>query len=172
MRMNELPEAVGRKLGPSEWHLVDQDRVNGFAAATNDHQWIHTDADRAAETPFGGTVAHGYLTLSFAPALLEEILAIDDCGMVINYGANKVRFPAPLRVGARLRMAAEIASAETTRDGATQVVFALSFEADGTEKPVCVAEIVFRYYPGIAETNGKASTPSETETASETLASE
>ncbi len=143
---SELTHAVGTQLGPSTWHTVDQRRVDGFAEATEDHQWIHLDAERATQTPFGGTVAHGYLTLSLAPALLEEIVAIEDCGTVINYGANKVRFPSPLRVGSRVRMSAELTSAESANDGSTQVVFALTFEAEGSEKPCCIAEIIFRYY--------------------------
>lgn len=144
---SELTKAIGTRLGPSTWHVVDQERVNGFADATEDRQWIHLDAKRAAETPFGGTVAHGYLTLALAPALLDEIVTVENSGMVINYGANKVRFPAPLRVGSRVRMSAELASATESKDGSVQVVFGLAFEAEGNEKPCCIAEIIFRYYP-------------------------
>jgi len=147
IRFASLPRTAGITLGPSSWHVIDQARVDRFADATDDNQWIHVDEDRAAKTPFGGTVAHGYLTLSLTPALLDEIVAVDESGMVLNYGVNKLRFPAPLRVGDRVRMTAEIASAEAANDGSTQVVYALTFEAEQAKKPCCVAEIVFRYYP-------------------------
>jgi acyl dehydratase len=127
--------------------MVDQDRIDRFAEATGDHQWIHVDRERAASTLFGSTVAHGYLTLALAPALLEEILEVDGAGMVINYGVNRLRFPAPVRAGSRVRLLAEITAAEAAKDGATQVTFLLTFEADASKRPVCVAEILFRYYP-------------------------
>jgi acyl dehydratase len=160
IRFANLPGTVGITLGPSSWHVIDQARVDRFANATDDNQWIHVDEDRAAETPFGGTVAHGYLTLSLTPALLDEIVAIDESGMVLNYGVNKVRFPAPLLVGDRVRMTAEIASAEAANDGSTQVVYALTFEAEQAKKPCCVAEIVFRYYPQASPAAPEARAPS------------
>lgn len=136
----------GRHLGWSNWHLVDQDRVNLFADATDDHQWIHVDPERAAAGPFGSTIAHGYLTLSLAPVLLHDVLEVEGMGFGVNYGCNRVRFPAPLKVGSRVRLGAEVAKVEEVSGGGVQVTLGLTIEAEGSEKPCCVAEVVYRYY--------------------------
>jgi acyl dehydratase len=141
-----LTEAVGTTLGPGPWFEVDQKRVDLFADATDDHQWIHVDPARAADGPFGGTIAHGYLTLSLLPVLMKDLYRVDGVRMGINYGLNKVRFPSPVRVGARIRLAAEIAAVEPVGGGGVQVVLRSTVEAEGADKPVCVAESVVRYY--------------------------
>ncbi|HEY0360009.1 MAG TPA: MaoC family dehydratase [Mycobacteriales bacterium] len=139
-----LTGAVGTVLGPGPWLEIDQDRVDLFADATGDHQWIHVDPERAAGGPFGGTIAHGYLTLSMLPVLMKDLYAVDGVKLGINYGLNKVRFPAPVRVGSKVRLTAEIASVDEI-PGGVQVVLRSTVEADGTDKPVCVAESVVRY---------------------------
>jgi acyl dehydratase len=140
-----LKELVGHHLGYSEWHQVTQEQVNLFADATGDHQWIHVDLEKAKAGPFGGPIAHGYLTLSLAPTLLEEILRVDGVTMAVNYGLNKLRFPAPVPVGSKVRAGASLADIEDVAGG-VQVVLAVTFEIEGATKPVCVAEILFRYY--------------------------
>ena len=139
-------EMGGATLGPGPWLTVDQERVNLFAEATGDHQWIHTDPERAAQGPFGGTVAHGYLTLSLLPMLMKDLYRVEGARMGVNYGLNKVRFPAPLRTGGKIRASAEVLSAEPTPDGGVQLVTRVTIEADGVAKPVCVAETVSRVY--------------------------
>ena len=136
-----LQERVGQELGTSEWLVIDQARIDAFAAATGDHQWIHVDPVRAATGPFGATVAHGFLTLSLLPMLFETGFAIDDVRMGINYGLNKVRFPAPVRVGSRLRGRFVLSSFELISGGAQMVVLS-TVEIDGGAKPACVAESV------------------------------
>ena len=140
-----LKALVGEHLGFSEWHEVTQEQVNLFADATGDHQWIHVDIERAKAGPFGGPIAHGYLTLSLAPTLLEEILDVTGVGMSINYGLNKLRFPAPVPVGSKVRAGAVLAHLEDV-SGGVQVALNLTFEIEGAPKPACVAEILFRYY--------------------------
>jgi acyl dehydratase len=142
----ELAGAVGEPIGPGRWYRVDQDRVDLFADATDDHQWIHVDAQRAAAGPFGGTVAHGYLTLSLLPALVSGLYRVDGVRMGVNYGLNRVRFPAPLRVGTPIRATALIAGVESV-PGGLQVVTSVTVEGAGGGKPVCVAETVSRLYP-------------------------
>ena len=136
---------VGKDLGYSEWQPITQERVNLFADATDDHQWIHVDPDRAKDGPFGGAIAHGYLTLSLAPVLLNRVLILSNYSSGINYGANKVRFPSPVPVGAELRMGVTVASAEEV-GGGMQVVFDLVFELKDAPKPACVAQVVYRYF--------------------------
>jgi len=140
-----LKARVGDHLGYSEWHQVTQQQVNLFADATDDHQWIHVDVERAAQGPFGGPIAHGYLTLSLAPQLLHEVVAVGGMSMGINYGLNKLRFPAPVPVGSRLRAGATLVSAEDVTGG-VQVTLGVTFEIEGSPKPACVAEVLFRYY--------------------------
>jgi acyl dehydratase len=141
-----MKDKVGQHLGYSSWHEVTQEQVNLFADATGDHQWIHVDPERAGrESPFGGTVAHGYLTLSLAPVLLSEVISVSGVSFGVNYGCNRVRFPSPVPVGGRLRLGAVIASVEEISGGA-QVVVELTLEVEGSEKPSCVAEAVYRYY--------------------------
>ncbi|MGI8613556.1 MAG: MaoC family dehydratase [Nocardioidaceae bacterium] len=137
----ELAGAIGEHLGFSEWHVVTQQQVDGFADATGDHQWIHVDVERARSGPFGGTIAHGYLTLSMIPQLGREVFRVDGIAMGINYGCNKVRFPAPLPVGARVRAGVEVADVQELRQG-TQVGYRYTIELEGAPRPVCVAETV------------------------------
>ena len=142
----ELATSVGELIGPGDPLPVEQERVNLFADATGDHQWIHVDAERAAAGPFGGTVAHGYLTLSLIPDLTQRLYRVDGVRMAINYGLNKVRFPAPLRVGSQVRAAVELVSVEPVAGG-YQLVARVTVTADGSDKPCCVAETVSRLYP-------------------------
>jgi acyl dehydratase len=137
---------IGEHLGYSEWHEVTQEQVNLFADATGDHQWIHVDPERAKrESPFGGPIAHGYLTLSLGPVLLGEVVSVSGVSMGLNYGCNKVRFPSPVPVPSRIRAGATLDSLTEIAGGA-QVVMTMVFEVEGKEKPSCVAEAVFRYY--------------------------
>jgi acyl dehydratase len=142
--LDEFVAAEGAELGPTEWLEVGQDRVDLFADATEDHQWIHVDPERAASGPFGGTIAHGLLTLSLLPYFMQEIYRVDDVAMAINYGYNKVRFITPVRVGARARARAVIETI-TKLDGAVQATVAISVEVEGSAKPAAVAEAVVRY---------------------------
>lgn len=143
--VEELEGAVGDHLGYSDWMVIDQERVNGFADATNDHQYIHVDPEAAAKSPFGGPIAHGYLTLSLAVPLVSEIYSVGGVRMAVNYGTNKVRFPAPVPVGSSLRAGAELLSV-TDVPGGVQVELLVTFEVEGGTKPVCVAETVSRLY--------------------------
>jgi len=143
---DELIKKIGEQLGHSDWHQIDQDRVDAFAEATEDRQWIHIDPVRAAEGPFGTTVAHGFLTLSLVPVLVSEIYRVDGVRMALNYGLDKVRFPAPLPTGSRVRAGVELLGADPTSDGGIQVRARVTIERDGGEKPVCVAETVSRFY--------------------------
>ena len=141
-----LKELVGTHLGYSDYLEVTQERVNTFADATGDHQWIHVDPERAkAESPFGGPIAHGYLTLSLGPVLAPQIMRVEGIKMGVNYGAGKVRFPSPVPVGANLRLGAELTNVEDIPGGA-QVFMTFTFECEGAPKPSCVSEIIFRYY--------------------------
>jgi acyl dehydratase len=135
---------AGDQFGPSSWIEVPQEKIDAFAEATGDHQWIHVDAERAKDGPFGTTIGHGYLTLSLLPAASSEVLPREG-RMGINYGLNRVRFPAPVPVGSRLRASFEIVGVDEF-DGGAQVTMAATVELEGGEKPVCVAEVVFRYY--------------------------
>lgn len=137
---------VGQELGVSDWLAIDQSRVNGFADATNDHQWIHVDPERAAKGPFGATIAHGYLTLSLISWFMPQIVDLSAMKMGVNYGCEKVRFPAPLKVGSRVRGRAQLVSAEATKDGGVQAVIRVSVEIEGGDKPGCVADTIARYY--------------------------
>jgi len=143
--MRALGELVGVELGPTEWLEVSQERIDAFAAATDDPQWIHTDPVRAAEGPFGTTIAHGFLTLSLCVPMLREVLPPAG-GMVVNYGVDRVRFPAPVPSGGRIRGRFRVASVEQTALGERAVVEA-NVECDGLEKPVCVAELVVLTVP-------------------------
>jgi acyl dehydratase len=143
--LDELRRAEGETLGSSGWHEVTQDAVDAFADVTGDHQWIHVDPERARETPFGGTIAHGYFTLSLAPTLTRQIVSFEGFAFALNYGLNRVRFPSPLPVGARVRATARLASVENIPGGA-QTTLELTFEREGGEKPVCVSEAVTRLY--------------------------
>ncbi len=138
--------APGAEFGPSEWVEVGQDRIQAFADATGDHQWIHVDPERAAAGPFGTTIGHGYLTLSLLPAMSYEVIPRPDgVAMGINYGLNRVRFPSPVPSGSRVRGTFRVDSIDEF-EGGRQVTMTSTIERDGGEKPVCVAEVVFRYY--------------------------
>ena len=143
--IEEFHALKGAHLGYSDWHLIDQERVDRFADATDDHQWIHVDPERAAGGPFGGTIAHGYLTLSLAPVLLHDLLHVDGMRLGVNYGCNKVRFPSPVKVGSKLRLGAEVADVEDV-EGGVQVTLDLVLETEGAAKPSCVAQVVYRYF--------------------------
>jgi len=143
---DELRAAVGEHLGYSDWHEVDQERIDRFADATGDHQWIHVDPEKAKAGPFGRTIAHGYLTLSLIPWLMGEVVRYEGVKMGVNYGCNKVRFPAPVPVGSRVRAGAELAECEDVGGGALQLVTRVSITVEGGEKPSCVAETVARVY--------------------------
>ena len=140
-----LKDATGRHLGYSDWMEITQDRVNLFADATDDHQFIHVDPEAAAQTPFGGTIAHGYLTLSLVVPLVSQIYRVEGVRMGVNYGTNKVRFPAPVPVGSTIRAGAELRSV-TDVPGGVQVELTVTIETEGGTKPVCVAETVSRLY--------------------------
>ncbi|MDB5967747.1 MAG: MaoC family dehydratase [Hydrocarboniphaga sp.] len=143
--IDEVLAGVGARLGTSDWLTVTQDRVNLFADATDDHQWIHVDAERAKDSEFGGTIAHGFLTLSLAARFALEIIDIR-FRHGLNYGMDKVRFPMPVRVGSRIRGSGEIAAAERTKDGGVQVNLRITVEIEHQAKPACVIEWINRYY--------------------------
>jgi acyl dehydratase len=143
--VSDLAALVGERVGVSRWHTVTQDQIDRFADATGDHQWIHTDPERARKGPFGTTIAHGYLTLSLALGLLWDVLEVTGTSRVVNYGIGKVRFPAAVPVGSRIRISLDLVAAEET-DAWVQTTMAITFEIEGTAKPACVAEILLRYY--------------------------
>ena len=143
---DELKTKVGEHLGYSDWLEITQERVDQFAEATGDHQWIHVDVERARkESPFGGPIAHGYLTLSLLPLTLGQVVRVEGFKMGVNYGLNKLRFPAPVPVGAKLRAGAVLKNLEDIAGG-VQLTYEVTFEVDGTEKPAAVAEVLLRYY--------------------------
>jgi acyl dehydratase len=144
--LDELKALAGTDLGYTGWLEVTQDRVNTFADATGDHQWIHVDAAKAAAGPFGGTIAHGYLTLSLVIPLFGELAEVRGVSMGINYGLNKVRFPAPVPVGSKIRLGARLGAVEDAGVNAVQAVVDFIIEVEGAEKPACVAQAVYRYY--------------------------
>jgi len=145
--LDELRDAEGETLGASDWHEVTQSDIDAFADVTGDHQWIHVDPERAKDTPFGGTIAHGYYTLALAPRFSEQIFKLDGFAFGLNYGLDRVRFPAPLPVGTKVRMVAKVAGVEDIPGGA-QLRLELTFEREGGDKPVCVAESLARIYAG------------------------
>jgi acyl dehydratase len=145
IELSDLPNWVGKHLGYSDWREMTQDRVNQFADATDDHQFIHVDVERAQETPFGGTIAHGFLTLSLIVPIMGDLFKVGGVKMGVNYGLDRVRFPAPLMVGAQFRGGAEIAEV-TEVPGGVQVKSKVTIEVQGSEKPACVAETLVRLY--------------------------
>jgi acyl dehydratase len=144
--VTELAAGVGEQLGPGSWLLIDQRRVDEFAAATGDDQWIHVDPERAAAGPFGTTVAHGYLTLSLIPILMRELYQVDGVRMRVNYGLNRVRFPAPVLVPSSVRARARVAAVQPVTPG-YQVILEITVECDRGDRPVCFAEVVALFYP-------------------------
>lgn len=141
-----LLRAVGEQFGPTGWLLIDQPRIDAFADATDDHQWIHVDVERARGGPFGATVAHGYLTLSLFSAFLPQLFDVRDLAMSVNVGLNRVRFLSPVLEGTRLRASATLASA-SEKGGGVEILLSVTIEAEGQERPICLLEPVIRLYP-------------------------
>ena len=144
--LDELRALAGTDLGTSDWFEVTQDRVDLFAEATEDRQWIHTDPERALSGPFGGTIAHGYLTLSLLIPLFNELLDVRGVKMSVNYGLEKVRFPAPVRVGGKIRLLGTVESVEDVPGDGVQMALAFTVEIEGVTKPACVAKALYRHY--------------------------
>lgn len=142
----EAVAAVGTKLGPSGWLLVKQDRIDLFAKSTGDHQWIHVDTDRAKDGPFGTTIAHGYLTFSLINMFLPELIEARGMKMGVNYGADRLRFPAPVPTGSRIRAVGELTKAEMLAEDTVQTTVRVTVEIDGKDKPACVADIIGRFH--------------------------
>jgi acyl dehydratase len=144
---NELESAIGKHLGHSEWLEITQERINLFAEATGDHQWIHVDPVRAKDGPFGKPIAHGYLTQSLVNFFLPQIVQVQGISMGVNYGTDRVRFPAPVPVGSKLRGGAEVIAVEKTKDGGVQAKIRVTVEIEGSERPGAVVDTISRYYP-------------------------
>lgn len=142
----ELQDAVGQHLGTSEWVEITQERINGFADATDDHQWIHVDPDKASEGPFGATIAHGYLTLALVNRFLPEIIDVQGTSMGVNYGCDKVRFPSPVKVNSRVRGVGELIAVEEIK-GAIQSTVRVTVEIENSDRPACVVDTISRYFP-------------------------
>ena len=142
----DLVGAEGTQLGPTGWLLIDQDRVNGFAEVTGDHQWIHVDVERAKQGPFGGTIAHGYLTMSLVNYFLPQLIEVQGFAHAVNVGADRLRFLAPVKVGSRIRGVGEIVGVEEVK-GAIQSIVRVTVEIEGADKPACVVDTISRYFP-------------------------
>jgi acyl dehydratase len=143
----DLKAAVGRQLGHSDWLLITQERINQFADATGDHQWIHVDPERARNGPFGACIAHGYLTLSLVNMFLPQIVEVHGVKMGVNYGTDKVRFPAPVPVGSRVRGSGELINVEEVKGGAVQATIRVTVEIEGKDRPGCVVDTISRFVP-------------------------
>ena len=142
-----LPEFAGRDLGVTDWHNVDQKQIDAFATATGDHQWIHVDRKRAErESPFGTTIAHGYLTVALAPALLSDLLVVENCSQIVNSGIEKLRLREPVLSGGRVRLAASIKGVRRVPGGAMRLGLAIRFDLEGARKPACSGELIFVYF--------------------------
>lgn len=144
-RAADLKAYEGKEIGVSDWFTVTQEQINKFADATGDHQWIHVDPEKAAAGPFGGTIAHGFMTLSLLPRLQHQMYTVKGIKLAINYGLNKVRFPAPVPVGSRVRAQSSLVSVDDLGNGAVQAIVSTTVEIDGSAKPACVAESVVRF---------------------------
>jgi len=144
---HELLDCVGEDLGETEWLEIDQDRINLFADATGDHQWIHVDVEKAKQGPFGGPIAHGYLTASLANFFLPQLVDVQGTSMGVNYGCDKIRFPSPVPVGSKVRGTGELTSVEETKDGGIQAKITIKIEIQGQDRPACVIETISRFYP-------------------------
>lgn len=139
---------VGKPLGTSDWVVISQEQINAFARATGDHQWIHVDVERAkAESPFGGPIAHGYLTIALAPALLPQVLQVENASRTVNYGIDKMRLPSPVPAGARVNLAAEIKHVRDIKGGRARVTLSLTFRVEGVTRPCCTADVIYVYFP-------------------------
>lgn len=145
--LSELAACVGQEVAVSDWIEVTQERVNQFAEATGDHQWIHVDPERAKAGPFGGPIAHGFLTLSMLPVFFESSFTVTQSSMGVNYGLNKVRFTSPVPVGSRLRARITLLESKSIDNGGSQMTWSVAVEREGSAKPVCVAESLSRFYP-------------------------
>jgi len=143
----ELEEKVGARLGETDWMEMKQDRVNLFAEATGDHQWIHVDVEKAKKGPFGGPIAHGYLTASLANYFMPQLVEVQGTSMGVNYGCDKIRFPAPVKVGSRIRGVGQLTSVERTKDGGIQAKITITIEIEGGDRPACIIETISRFYP-------------------------
>ncbi len=143
----ELIGQEGTILGPTDWMAMTQDRIDGFADATDDHQWIHVDQDKAKDGPFGTTIAHGYLTLALVNKFLPQMLTVAEFSMGVNYGVEKVRFPNAVKQGARLRGSGEIVKVEEVKNGGVQSTVRITVEIEGEDRPACIADTISRYYP-------------------------
>jgi acyl dehydratase len=144
--IEDLVSLAGRDLGRTDWLEITQERVNTFADATDDRQWIHTDPERAKQGPFGGPIAHGYLTLSLIIPMFGDLLEISGMSMSVNYGLEKVRFPSPVPVGAKIRLHGTVGSVEEVKGNGVQMALTFTVEVEGSEKPACVAQAVYRHY--------------------------
>lgn len=142
----DLEGAVGQEIGPTEWFVMEQSRIDGFADVTNDHQWIHVNPERAADGPFGATIAHGFLTVSLVPYFVNELRRIENVKMGVNYGLDRVRFPSPVRGGSRVRGRTVIQSLTKIDENSVQLVARTTIEVEGSDKPGCVADLVSRHY--------------------------
>ena len=144
---HELKDCVGEDLGKTDWLEIDQTRINLFADATGAHPWIHVDVEKAKEGPFGGPIAHGYLTASLANYFLPQLLDVQGTAMGVNYGCDKIRFPSPVPVGSRVRGTGTLTSVEETKDGGIQAKITVKIEVEGQDRPACVIETISRFYP-------------------------
>ena len=145
--LSDLAQHTGEEVAVSDWLTITQEQVNLFAQATGDHQWIHVDVERAKQGPFGGPIAHGFLTLSLLPKLVESAIEVRQSRMGVNYGLNKVRFTAPVAVGSRVRARVKLVAAEPIDNGGYQLTWNVTIELDGSDRPACVAESITRRYP-------------------------
>ncbi len=152
VQLTDLASRAGQPLGASAWRVVSQEDIDAFARLTGDEQWIHVDPARAAGGPFGTTIAHGYFTLSLSTLILDELIEVTGAALVLNYGSNRVRYPAPVPAGAKVRASVEIAEVDAI-PGGVQAVYRLTYERDGAAKPPCVADIVYRYYTAVPGRN-------------------
>ena len=143
----DLTNHVGADLGETEWLEISQDRINTFADATGDHQWIHVDVEKAKDGPFGAPIAHGYLTASLANLFLPQLLEVQNTSMGVNYGCDKIRFPSPVPVGSKIRGTGAITSVEETKDGGFQAKVTITIQIEGNDRPACVIETISRFYP-------------------------
>ena len=142
----DLPQHVGADLGETEWLEISQERINTFADATGDHQWIHVDVEKAKDGPFGAPIAHGYLTASLANLFLPQLLEVQNTSMGVNYGCDKIRFPSPVPVGSKIRGTGSVTSVEETKDGGFQAKVTITIQIEGNDRPACIIETISRFY--------------------------
>ena len=143
----DLPNHVGADLGETDWLEISQERINTFAEATGDHQWIHVDVEKAKDGPFGAPIAHGYLTASLANLFLPQLLEVQNTSMGVNYGCDKIRFPSPVPVGSKIRGTAAVTSVDETKDGGFQTKVTITIQIEGNDRPACIIEAISRFYP-------------------------